>query len=192
MSKISKAVRLQLAKMLQAYREIATESGDLLYMEGELEVGNEIFTYTDEGEMVPAKDGEYVYSDGIVTVEGGRVAKIEAKTIDPVTGSDPEPDHEPEPDPEPQPDPEPEPEPDPEPDPDESVDTLKARIAELEGQLEEVRAERDGLKARVDELEKKLEESIDDPLEARLKKQDPNQDTTATERILKYIRNKKQ
>lgn len=182
MSKISKAVRLQLAKMLQAFREIATESGDLLYMEGELEVGNEIFTYTDEGEMVPAKDGEYVYSDGIVTVEGGRVAKIEAKTIDPVTGSDPEPDHEPEP----------EPEPDPEPDPDESVDTLKARIAELEGQLEEVRAERDGLKARVAELEKKLEESIDDPLEAKLKKQDPNQDTTATERILKYIRNKKQ
>jgi hypothetical protein len=186
MSKISKAVRLQLAKMLQAFREIATESGDLLYMEGELEVGNEIFTYTDEGEMVPAKDGEYVYSDGIVTVEGGRVAKIEAKALDPVTGSDPEPQ------PEPQPDPEPEPEPDPEPDPEPTVDTLKARIAELEGQLEEVRAERDGLKARVDELEKKLEESVDDPLEAKLKKQDPNQDTTATERILKYIRNKKQ
>lgn len=184
MSKISKAVRLQLAKMLQAYREIATESGDLLYMEGELEVGNEIFTYTDEGEMVPAKDGEYVYSDGIVTVDGGRVAKIEAKTLDPVTDPDPEP--------EPEPEPQPDPEPDPEPDPDESVDTLKARIAELEGQLEEVRAERDGLKARVAELEKKLEESIDDPLEEKLKKQDPNQDTTVTERVLKYIRNKKQ
>lgn len=90
MSKISKAVRLQLAKMMQLYNEVKTEDGKVLSVEGEFAVGEEVFVSNDEGEFEPATDGTYTTTENtIITVVGGKIESISAK--------EPEPEPEPEP-----------------------------------------------------------------------------------------------
>lgn len=164
MSKISKAVRLQLAKMMQLYNEVKTEDGKVLSVEGEFAVGEEVFVSNDNGEFEPAADGTYTTTEGtIITVVGGKIESIEAKAAE----SDPEPPAQQE-------------EEDTEPPADGEDDPakLKDRIAELENQLADKQAENDALKAENEELKAKLAEyealrkqSAEKPIE----KQDPEQ-----------------
>lgn len=67
--------RLKLAKMIMKFAEIETDKGTLIY-EGELIEGLEVFIEK-EGEIVPAEDGEYTTEDKIITIEGGKISKIE-------------------------------------------------------------------------------------------------------------------
>lgn len=90
MSKISKAVRLQLAKMMQLYNEVKTEDGKVLSVEGEFAVGEEVFVSNDNGEFEPAADGTYTTTENtIIIVVGGKIESISAKE------SEPEPEPEP-------------------------------------------------------------------------------------------------
>ena len=54
--------RLKLAKLIQLVSDITTDKGTLT-LEGELEVGAEVFMVDSEGQLVPAADGEYETSD---------------------------------------------------------------------------------------------------------------------------------
>ena len=59
--------RLKLAKLIQLVSDITTDKGTLT-LEGELEVGAEVFMVDSEGQLVPAADGEYETSDLFIVV----------------------------------------------------------------------------------------------------------------------------
>ncbi len=73
----AKKLRLELARLLKFYEEAVADDGTLIITEGALEVGAEVFTVTDSGEIVPLSDGEYKVGDTTYTVEAGVIAKIE-------------------------------------------------------------------------------------------------------------------
>lgn len=81
--KIAKTLRIALKAMLMKAGKVETDKAILVYDgEGELTEGMEVFVeITDEEgntEFVAAEDGEYATEDGTkITVEGGKVAKIE-------------------------------------------------------------------------------------------------------------------
>lgn len=68
---------------LLKFKDITAEDGTVLTIDGDLEVGKDVLTYTEDGEAVPAADGDYKTGDVVVTVEGGKITKIEAKEKDP-------------------------------------------------------------------------------------------------------------
>lgn len=73
----AKKLRLELARLLKFYEEAVADDGTLIITEGALEVGAEVFTVTDSGEIIPLSDGEYKVGDTTYTVEAGVIAKIE-------------------------------------------------------------------------------------------------------------------
>lgn len=163
--KLNKSKLFQLKKALLSLAEISTEEGVMLIVDGDMEVGMEVFVNGDEG-LVPANDGEYTYNGQKITVEGGIVKSIvdvamEQPTPDPEPETDPEPTPDPETDPEPTPDPEPETEPEPA----EDVEALKTRIAELE--------------ALVEELKKKLEEPVAESVEEDMRNEEKKNEKTS-------------
>ena len=68
---------------LLKFKDITAEDGTVLTIDGDLEVGKDVLTYTEDGEAVPASDGDYKTGDVVVTVEGGKITKIEAQEKDP-------------------------------------------------------------------------------------------------------------
>lgn len=68
---------------LLKFKDITAEDGTVLTIDGDIEVGKDVLTYTEDGEAVPAADGDYKTGDVVVTVEGGKVTKIEAQEKDP-------------------------------------------------------------------------------------------------------------
>lgn len=164
MSKITKAVRLQLAKMLQMYQEIKIDDGRTFSIEGDLAVGEEIFVANESGEFEPVPDGVYKTTDGqLITVEAGKVAVIEAAQPDPAADPNPS-------DPEPMADPEPDP--DPAADPGDDPAKLKDRIAELENENANLKAKNAELEAKIAELEQLRKQSAANPIEGD---PDPNE-----------------
>lgn len=75
----------KLARMLKLLSEVSTDKG-MLVSEGEIEVGTEVFVYNEEGEAVPAADGEYIVDGGELTivVVDGIVSEMRAKEEAPV------------------------------------------------------------------------------------------------------------
>lgn len=65
------------------FKDVTAEDGTVLTIDGDLEVGKDVLTYTEDGEAVPAADGDYKTGDVVVTVEGGKITKIEAQEKDP-------------------------------------------------------------------------------------------------------------
>ena len=66
------------------YAAVSTDKGNLIYNTDMLEVGSEVFVEDENGENVPAADGEYILEDGrTVEVEGGKVTEIKAKEDEP-------------------------------------------------------------------------------------------------------------
>ena len=81
MSKLKEKIKA----LLMQYAAVSTDKGNLIYNTDMLEVGSEVFVEDENGENVPAADGDYVLEDGrTVEVEGGKVTKIEAKDDEPV------------------------------------------------------------------------------------------------------------
>lgn len=77
---ITRNYRLKLARLLKLYTERNTEQGLLVAeTEDDLAVGVEVFTPDENGEMIPAKDGEYMDNTNNVkiVVEGGTIKSIE-------------------------------------------------------------------------------------------------------------------
>ena len=67
---------IKLMKMLAIFAEVVTDKATLIY-DGELVEGVEVSVENEAGEIVPAEDGEYKTETQVITVEGGKVTKIE-------------------------------------------------------------------------------------------------------------------
>ena len=76
MSKLKEKIKA----LLMQYAAVSTDKGNLIYNTDMLEVGSEVFVEDENGENVPAADGEYMLEDGrtVVVVEG-KVTEIKEK-----------------------------------------------------------------------------------------------------------------
>lgn len=73
---LKQRARLKLAKMLDIkFEEVKTETAELL-IDGEVEVGAEVFMYDEEDNLTIPADGEYKYEDKILVIEGGIITDI--------------------------------------------------------------------------------------------------------------------
>ena len=80
MSKLKEKIKA----LLMQYAAVSTDKGNLIYNTDTLEVGSEVFVEDENGENVPAADGEYTLEDGrTIKVEGGKITEIEAKEEEP-------------------------------------------------------------------------------------------------------------
>ena len=122
MSKLKEKIKA----LLMQYAAVSTDKGNLIYNTDMLEVGCEVFIEDENGENVPAADGEYMLEDGrTVEVEGGKVTEIKAKEEE--TPAEPEQMAEPEMPAEPA-----------VPAENEKITALEERVATLESQLADV------------------------------------------------------
>lgn len=129
MSKLKEKIKA----LLMQYAAVSTDKGNLIYNTDMLEVGSEVFVEDENGENVPAADGEYMLEDGrTVEVEGGKVTEIKAKEDEPAAPAEPEQMADPEMPAEPAP------EAPAEPAENEKVTALEERVAALESQLADV------------------------------------------------------
>ena len=148
--------RLKLAKVLRLYKETKVKD-TVLVSEGEIIEETEVFVEDENGELVPAADGEYITEDEKTTyvVENGRVSAI--RTAEEET--------EPEPEPEPMAEEETTEETTEETITEEPVpevaenEELKAENEELKAKVEQLTAENAELKAEVETLKAKAEET---------------------------------
>ena len=120
--------RLKLAKMLLQFGTLLTDSGTLHY-EGDLVEGLEVFI-EQEGELIPAPDGEYKTEDVTVTVVGGRIETLVEKVVE---------------------------EEKPEEETTTELETLEEETPTAE--IEALKEENEKLKAEIEELKKQLEEA---------------------------------
>lgn len=93
MSKLGK-LKLELAKLLASFSELKTDKGILSWpVEGELEIGFDVYVLDENGEYIAPEDGEYVTEDGkTITLANGKVEAI----TEPETETEVEPEPEPE------------------------------------------------------------------------------------------------
>ena len=143
-------LRDKLAKMLLKFDSISTDKADLFYdHEGELVVGDEVYTYNEAGDRVPVADGEYLSDNIVYDIENSKVTEIkrfespdpakedlEAMPADPVA-------------------PEATPEAPAMPDP--KVTELESKVTELESKVTE-------LISKVEELTAKIETPVVEPI----------------------------
>ena len=91
---IPKAKRIQLAKLLALVKEINTDEGVVLFVEGDMTVGTEVFVSDADGNMVPATDGTYTSEGKTITISAGKISEIKEKeepAADPDPATDPDP-----------------------------------------------------------------------------------------------------
>ena len=145
-------LRDKLAKMLLKFDSISTDKADLFYdHEGELVVGDEVYTYNEAGDRVPVADGEYLSDNIVYDIENSKVTEIKRfETPDP-TKEDLEAM------PADQAAPEVAPEATPEATPDPKVAELESKVTELESKVTE-------LVSKVEELTAKIETPVVEPI----------------------------
>ena len=85
MSKLGK-LKLELAKLLASFSELKTDKGILSWpVEGELEIGFDVYVLDENGEYIAPEDGEYVTEDGkTITLVNGKVEAIIEPEAEPV------------------------------------------------------------------------------------------------------------
>lgn len=175
---LPKAKRIQLAKLLKLVQEIQTEEGVVLFVEGDVTVGTEIFVSDGDGNMVPAPDGVYTSEGKVISVQAGKIAEIKEVEATPVDEAPAEEMEE-----------EAAEETAEETDPTDTdnVEDLKARIAELESQVAEKDATIEELKAKLAEYEENEKTPAAEPIEEEEKKEKFSEQESLTSRILKSI-----
>lgn len=160
--------RIKLMKQFLKFGSVASDKGELYY-EGEVGNGLEVFVEGEDGEMVPAEDGEYVVDKQVWVIVEGKVSEI--KESEPV---------EPKPEPVAQAEPvEPEPV-----EPTEEVKALEAKVKELED-----------LVAAKDEEINQLKEQLKEPAALSARQQFKNDEANKANEIkanpaLKYFQKK--
>lgn len=77
-----KSFLLKLAKMVMNFAEIRTDNGVLIH-EGTLTENVDVFIEQD-GELVPAPDGEYTNDEMVITVVSGKVESIKKLNEEPI------------------------------------------------------------------------------------------------------------
>ena len=151
-------LRDKLAKMLLKFDSISTDKADLFYdHEGELVVGDEVYTYNEAGDRVPVADGEYLSDNIVYDIENSKVTEIKRfETPDPTKEDLEAMPVSPEASPEAAPvAPEVTPEEMPKEDP--KVTELESKVTELESKVTE-------LVAKMAELTAKVETPVVDPI----------------------------
>ena len=175
---MKKNLLIKLRQMLLKFEDINTEEGVVLSVEGDLEVGKEVFTTDDNGDVVPAPDGDYNYENKVITVAEGVITVIADKEAPVGTPAEETPAEEPvvEENEEDAPAAEETP----------AEDEKDAKIAELQARIAELEAENAELKA-------KLEEPADKPAEEEFKSQEADEPTAQEKaaNIVKFLRNRK-
>ena len=144
-------LRDKLAKMLLKFDSISTDKADLFYdHDGELVVGDEVYTYNEAGDRVPVADGEYLSDNIVYDIENSKVTEIkrfetpdptkedlEAMPADPVA---------------------------PEEMPKEDQKVADPKVAELESKVTELESKVTELVSKVEELAAKLETPVVEPI----------------------------
>ena len=144
-------LRDKLAKMLLKFDSISTDKADLFYdHDGELVVGDEVYTYNEAGDRVPVADGEYLSDNIVYDIENSKVTEIkrfetpdptkedlEAIPTDPVA---------------------------PEEMPKEDPMVADPKVAELESKVTELESKVTELISKVEELAAKLETPVVEPI----------------------------
>ena len=175
---MKKNLLIKLRQMLLKFEDINTEEGVVLSVEGDLEVGKEVFTTDDNGDVVTAPDGDYNYENKVITVAEGVITVIAVKEAPVETPAEETPAEEPvvEENEEDAPAAEETP----------AEDEKDAKIAELQARIAELEAENAELKA-------KLEEPADKPAEEEFKSQEADEPTAQEKaaNIVKFLRNRK-
>lgn len=158
MSKLEK-IKAELAKLLIKYSVVKTDKAVLEYEGEDLVAGMDVVITDEEGNKVPAEDGEYVTEDNkVITVKDGKVESI----IDKAADVEAEEDEKKEDEPMEEPTKEEEPMPD-----DKKEDEVS--LEDVNTAIDELRKEVDELYKIVDSLLKKVGENRDEADE-RLKK----------------------
>lgn len=158
MSKLEK-IKAELAKLLIKYSVVKTDKAVLEYDGEELVAGMDVYITDENGEKVPAEDGEYTTEDNkTITVKDGKVESI----VDPVAEVDAEEDEKKEDEPMEEPMVEPMPE-------DDKKEDEEVNLEDVNTAIDELRKEVDELYKIVDSLLQKVGENRDEADE-RLKK----------------------
>ena len=165
--------RIKLMKQLLKFGSVTSDKGELYY-EGEVGIELEVFVEGEDGEMVPAEDGEYVVDKQVWVIVEGKVSEIKELVDDTLEG-------------EPKPVVEPVAQADPEPapvEPTEEVKALEAKVKELED-----------LVAAKDEEINQLKEQLKEPAALSAKQQFKNDEAKKANEIkanpaLKYFQTK--
>ena len=158
MSKLEK-IKAELAKLLIKYSVVKTDKAVLEYEGEELVAGMDVYITDENGDKVPAEDGEYVTEDNkTITVKDGKVESI----VDPVAEVDAEEDEKKEDEPMVEPVAE-------EPMPEDKKEEEEIDLEDVNTAIDELRKEVDELYKIVDSLLKKVGENRDEADE-RLKK----------------------
>lgn len=158
---------LKLAKMLLNFKMIESDKGTLI-IDSELAIGAEISIEGENGEVLPAEDGEYIIENQKVEIRDGKIETIEPEQPE-ETETETEEKLEEEPATE---------------EPSNEPDEKDLRIAELEGLLKDRDAVIEELTAKLKELEEKLNQPVEDPIKmaATVKEK-----TTKANGALKYF-----
>lgn len=165
-----KSKLLKLAKMLLNFKMIESDKGTLI-IDSELAIGAEISIEGENGEVLPAADGDYIVDNQKITVEGGKVSAIE-----PIEEEQPE-----------------ETETETEEKLEETSETetetnepdeKDLRIEELEGLLKDRDAIIEELTAKLKELEEKLNKPVEEPVKMAATAKEK---TTKANGALKYF-----
>ena len=160
MNKLEK-IKAELAKLLIKYSVVKTDKAVLEYDGEELVAGMDVIITDEEGNKVPAEDGEYVTEDNkVITVKDGKVESI----IDKAADVEAEEDEKKEDEPMEEPAKEEEPMPD-----DKKEDEENVNLEDINTSIDELRKEVDELYKIVDGLMNKVGETRDEADE-RLKK----------------------
>ena len=160
MSKLEK-IKAELAKLLIKYSVVKTDKAVLEYDGEELVAGMDVYITDEEGNKVPAEDGEYVTEDNkTITVMDGKVESIVDKAAEVDAEEDEKKEDEPMPEEPVAEEPMPE---------DKKEDEENVNLEDVNTAIDEMRKEIDELYKIVDSLLKKVGETRDEADE-RLKK----------------------
>lgn len=165
-----KSKLLKLAKMLLNFKMIESDKGTLI-IDSELAIGAEISIEGENGEVLPAADGEYIIENQKVEIRDGKIESIE--TIEPEQPEETETETEEKLEEVPATE-----------EPSNEPDEKDLRIAELEGLLKDRDAIIEELTAKLKELEEKLNKPVEEPVKmaATVKEK-----TTKANGALKYF-----
>ena len=158
MSKLEK-IKAELAKLLIKYSVVKTDKAVLEYEGEELVAGMDVYITDENGEKVPAEDGEYLTEDNkVISVKDGKVESIIDKAADVEAEEDEKKEDEPMEEPTKEEEPMPE---------DDKKDEVN--LEDVNTAIDELRKEVDELYKIVDSLLKKVGETREEADE-RLKK----------------------
>ena len=159
MSKLEK-IKAELAKLLIKYSVVKTDKAVLEYDGNDLVAGMDVYVTDENGDKVPAEDGEYVTEDNkTITVKDGKVESIVDKAAEVDAEEEEKKEDEPMVEPiveEPMPE-------------DKKEDEENVNLEDINTSIDELRKEVDELYKIVDSLLKKVGETRDEADE-RLKK----------------------